>query len=148
MPRISAQSILNWTPDSIRRTPKNRLPAQPIPGWLSDLYRERAPVTVAYRSDSALAVKVEHRFTVNFPVLVEYDGLAILGNVCHCIKAADGGYMLGVKIHQFVHPRQTDASEAPAVKRDISIAAKLTRAARLGGGTWRLLVPSIVELEG
>jgi hypothetical protein len=141
--------IHNWTADSVDGCgTRIRTPAQTIPAWLSDLYRDRAPVTVAYRSHSNLGVMVEDRFTINFPVLIECEGVAILGNVRHCLKAADGGYVLGIKINQIVHPVRADVPAAPSVKRDRSIKDRLTRAARLGGGTWRLLVPSIVELEG
>lgn len=135
---------------AIGRATRDRPPAQTIPGWLTDLYRERLPITVAYRSHSVLGAKVENPFTINFPVLIECEDVAILGNVRHCLKVADGGYLLGIKVHKVINPCRADIHFEPRQRSSAigAITGKLTKAARLGGGTWRLLLPSIVELEG
>ena len=135
---------------AVGRATRDRPLPQAIPAWLTDLYRERLPITVAYRSHSVLTTRVEDPFIINFPVLIECEDVAILGNVRHCLKSADGGYILGIKIHKVINPCRADVhfESRPQVRPATAITQKLTRAARLGGGTWRLLVPSIVELEG
>jgi hypothetical protein len=74
----------------------------PIPARLTDLYRERVNATLINISQSGLGLKVDERFIIDFPVLVEYDGLFVLGNVRHCLKANAGGYILGIKVTRVV----------------------------------------------
>jgi hypothetical protein len=97
-----------------RRT-EARLRIEPLPGRLSDLYRERIPVQILNVSRSGIGVKVEECFAIDFPVLIECDDLLIVGNVRHCIKAAKGGYVLGMKIHKIVD-LAFQASEAEVVR--------------------------------
>jgi hypothetical protein len=83
-----------------RWEPRNRTEA--LRGYLTDLYRERIPVSVLNVSHSGLGIKVGERFAIDLPVLIECEGLAIVGNVRHCMKASDGGFVIGLKIHQIV----------------------------------------------
>ena len=71
-----------------------------IPAHLTDLWRERILVQVLNVTASGTGVKVDDRFPINFPVLLECQGLLIVGNVRHCVEAAGGGYILGLKIHR------------------------------------------------
>jgi hypothetical protein len=75
---------------------------EPIPARLTDLYRERVSVSVLNLCRTWMGVKVRDRFTINFPVLVECDGLLVVGTVRHCMKTAKGGYVLGVAIGKIV----------------------------------------------
>lgn len=72
-----------------------------IPARLTDVFREGLPVTVVNVSPSGLGVKVEDKFKVGLPVIMECEGLLILGNVRHCLPA-EGGYLLGIKIHKII----------------------------------------------
>jgi hypothetical protein len=85
-----------------------------VPAWLTDLYREHVPVAVLNVSRTGLGVMVADRFAINLPVLIECEGLLIVGNVRHCIMAANGSYLLGLKIFRTVdrvgetaHPNST-----------------------------------------
>ena len=77
-------------------------PAEPIPAQLTDLYRDRAPVVVLKATRSILGLAVTDRFLIDFPVLIECDGLLILGNVRHCIRASHGGYVLGIMVSRIL----------------------------------------------
>ena len=74
----------------------------PIPAELTDLYVERISVSVLNVWRCGVGLKVGQQFKINLPVLIECDGLVITGNVRHCVKAADGGYVLGMKILRIV----------------------------------------------
>lgn len=84
------------------RRSESRTRTEAIPARLTDLYRERVPVSILNVSRSGLGLKVEEHFTVNLPVLIECEGLLIICNVRHCVKASAGGYLLGLKIEKVV----------------------------------------------
>jgi hypothetical protein len=90
---------------------------QALPARLTDLYREQVPVEVLNVSAAGLGIKVDERFAIGFPVLIECDGLLIVGNIRHCIKASEGGYVLGMKIHKVVDTQDwvQPAMEAPLI---------------------------------
>ena len=99
-----------------RWDPRNR--TEPLPALLTDLYRERVPVSVLNVSHSGLGIKVSERFATDLPVLIECEGLAIVGNVRHCLRAADGGYVVGMKIYQIVDIMEARAeSEKPDIAK-------------------------------
>ena len=80
-----------------------------IPALLTDLYRERVPVWILNASSSGLGIRVEEPLTVNLPVLIECEGLIVVGNVRHCLKMQNGGYLLGMKIQKVVDKQADDA---------------------------------------
>jgi hypothetical protein len=84
------------------RRAEPRARAGMIPARLTDLYRERVPVWILNASRSGLGLKVEEPFTVNLPVLIECEGLIVVGNVRHCLRIHNGGYLLGMKIQKVV----------------------------------------------
>jgi hypothetical protein len=98
------QSVRQLTPDlaskSVERRSEERIRTTAFPARLTDLYRERVPVIVLNVSESGLGLKVDDRFIIGFPVLVECEGLVILANVRHCMQATEGGYVLGLKIQK------------------------------------------------
>ena len=75
---------------------------EPLAARLTDLNRERVPVAILNVSSCGLGLKVDEPFAINFPVLIECDGLLVVGNVRHCIKCSRGGYVLGMRIHKLV----------------------------------------------
>ena len=89
--------------DDRRTEPRVRIDA--IPAQLTDLYRERIPVSIVNASRSGLGLKVDEQFTINLPVLIECEELLIVGNVRHCLKATAGGFLLGLKINRVVDTR-------------------------------------------
>jgi hypothetical protein len=91
--------------------PRNGI--EPIPARLTDLYRERVPILVLHVSHSGLGIKADERFTVNLPVLIECEDLVIVGDVRHCMSAAGGGFVVGVKIFQVFDVEDEQASEKP-----------------------------------
>jgi hypothetical protein len=80
---------------------------KPLAARLTDLDRERIRVSVLNVSTFGLALLVEDRFTLDFPVLIECGGLLIVGNVRHCVEAAKGGYVLGLKVNRVVEAAGT-----------------------------------------
>jgi hypothetical protein len=84
------------------RRSESRVRTEAIAARLTDIYRERVPVVVVNVSPSGLGLKVNDHLTPNFPVLIECQGLLIIGNVRHCMKAAKSGYIVGLKIHKVV----------------------------------------------
>ena len=85
-----------------RRT-EVRTRIEAIPARLTDLYHDRLPVVVLNVSRSGLGLIALDKFAVDLPVLVECEGLLVVGSVRHCVKAADNtGYILGVKIQRIV----------------------------------------------
>ena len=97
--QLALSSVAN--PPSERRS-EQRIRIEPLEAKLSDLYRERVPVSVLNLSNCGLGVKVEDRFTTHLPVLIECAGLLIVGEVRHCMKVASGGFLLGLKINKLV----------------------------------------------
>jgi hypothetical protein len=73
-----------------------------IPARLTDIYVERIPVTVLSMSRCGIGLKVDERFRTDLPVLIECDGLLIVGDVRHCMKVSRGGFVLGMKIQTIV----------------------------------------------
>jgi hypothetical protein len=106
------------------RRREGRTRTEPTPALLTDIYRDRIPVTVLNVSRSGLGVKVDERFDIDFPVLIECEGLLIIGIVRHCMKATGGGYILGMKLDRMVEavarnvPEDTSVS-LPAMVRPI-----------------------------
>jgi hypothetical protein len=108
---------LALTHDHERRVePRNR--TEPLPAQLTDLYRERVPVLVLNVSRSGLGIKTDERFSLDLPILIECEGLVIVGNVQHCMKAVGGGFILGMKIHQIIDigDGQADSEKSESVK--------------------------------
>jgi len=98
-----------------RREPRTR--NIPILAQLTDLYVDRISVVVVNVTRGGIGLKVEHRLRIDFPVLIECDGLVITGNVRHCVKASSGGYVIGLKIHRII---DTLASEKAGDGADVS----------------------------
>jgi hypothetical protein len=100
------QFVRQLTPDTVskcvERRSEVRIRTAAIRARLSDLYRERVPVVVLNISPSGLGLKVDERFTIDFPVLVECEGLIIMANVRHCIPSVRGGYVLGLRIQKIL----------------------------------------------
>lgn len=92
---LASKSVMDRRSEARTRT-------ETISARLSDLYRERIPVSVLNVSASGMGVKVEDRFAIGFPVLLECDGLLVLGNVRHCIQVLGGGFLLGLKVQRVV----------------------------------------------
>ena len=112
------QPLRQMTPRRVSHTQsqaKTRL--EPKPAHLTDLYRQRMPVEVLNLTRSSVSLKVSERFTVNLPVLVEYAGLLVVGNVRHCVKADGGGYVLGLSIHKMVDRCRQEIVEPEYVPR-------------------------------
>ena len=86
----------------LERSSETRTRTETLPGRLTDIYRERVPMLVLNVSRSGLGLKVEEHLMLNFPVLVECERLLIIGSVRHCMRAAKGGYVVGLKIHKIV----------------------------------------------
>lgn len=97
------QEALNTGVESAcERREEARTRTEGLSARLTDIYRDRLPVAVVNISRSGLAVMVEDKFTVGFPVLLECKGLLIVGNVRHCVNTADGRYVLGIKAQKVV----------------------------------------------
>jgi hypothetical protein len=111
--REKTQHFASQTLVERRETP--RLRADSIPALLTDINRERIPVVILNMSRSGIGVKVEERFPLDFPVLLECDGLLIVGNVRHCVEATPSGYILGLKIYKVVDAAGDSKSELSAV---------------------------------
>src|SRR5690349_17230252 len=95
---------------------------KPVAAWLSDLYREQYPAHILNVSDSGLGIKSGEEFKVNFPILIECADVFVLGNVRHCVKTADGQFLLGLEIH-----RAMERSGAEIDRSDGTLQYRLTR---------------------
>jgi hypothetical protein len=122
-----------------RREPRVRTEA--IPAYLTDLYRQRVPVVVLDVSRSGVGLKVDERFAVDLPVLLECQGLLIVGDIRHCVPAETGGYVLGMKIHRIEEAAPAGAHNEhrsfhfPSPRTGSHGSRKTPRAAKLGGVT-------------
>lgn len=113
-----------WLQASLNRRSASRARIEPVNALVTDIDRQRVPGVVLNTSPGGIGLKVDDPFPTNFPVLLECDGLLIVGEVRHCKKASEGGYLLGLKI-------QRVAEAAP----------EKTKATKLGGRTWRPWLP-------
>ena len=93
------------------RRSETRTRTETLPARLTDIYRERVPMLVLNVSRSGLGLKVEEHLMLNFPVLVECERLLIIGSVRHCMRAAKGGYVVGLKIHKSVDTESWEVQE-------------------------------------
>jgi len=91
---------------------ETRTRTETLPARLTDIYRERVPMLVLNVSRSGLGLKVEDHLMLNFPVLVECERLLIIGSVRHCMRAAKGGYVVGLKIHKIVDTDSWEVQQA------------------------------------
>jgi hypothetical protein len=131
LPRLETSTMLQpfreltlglVSPSARERRSESRVRTEGIQARLTDIYRERVPVVVLNLSRSGLGLKVNEHLRLNFPVLIECQGLLIIGNVRHCMKAAKSGYIAGLKIHQVVdtaswESQQTGEDSAPCLVR-------------------------------
>ena len=102
-------TLVSRLPVTRRRHARTRI--EPLAAYLTDLFRERSPGQIVNISASGVGVKANEPFKVNFPVLVECRGLLIIGNVRHCLKASDGGYLLGLEVHRTVDTLGSEIAE-------------------------------------
>jgi len=96
----------------LERRSEARTRTETLPARLTDIYRERVPMLVLNVSRSGLGLKVEEHLMLNFPVLVECERLLIIGSVRHCMRAAQGGYVVGLKIHKIVDTESWEVQQA------------------------------------
>jgi hypothetical protein len=124
------QLNLDLVPDFFaERRREIRLRTEAVPARLTDLYRDRLPVTVLNVSRGGLGVKVQERFIINLPVLLECDGLLIVGNVRHCVKAAKDGYILGLRTLKVVDTSDSETYPGSVVRAEFGCDMKLFSAA-------------------